>query len=62
MTKPTYEDALAFLEAQDIKLFNYQKAVLKLFWDNVDSYFIPYSYCGRGFNFMNIKEKELCKE
>lgn len=34
MTKPTYEDALAFLEAQDIKLYNYQKEMIKLFWDN----------------------------
>ena len=34
MAKPTYEDALAFLEAQDIKLYNYQKEILKLFWDN----------------------------
>lgn len=30
----TFEDALAFLEAQDIKLYNYQKEMLKLFWDN----------------------------
>ena len=36
MNKPTYEDALAFLEAQDIKLYNYQKEMLKLLWDNKD--------------------------
>ena len=58
MTKPTFEDALTFLESQDIKLFAYQKEMLKLFWENKDSYFIPYSYCGRRFNFMNTKEKE----
>ena len=34
MTKPTFEDALAFLEAQDIKLYNYQKEIIKMFWDN----------------------------
>lgn len=34
MTKPTYEDAFAFLEACDIKLYNYQKEMIKLFWDN----------------------------
>lgn len=34
MTKPTYEDALAFLEAQDIKLYDYQKEMLRMFWDN----------------------------
>ena len=37
MTKPTYEDTVAFLEAQDIKLYNYQKEMLKLFWDNEDT-------------------------
>ena len=36
MTKPTYEDAIAFLEAQDIKLHNYQKEMIKLLWDNKD--------------------------
>lgn len=34
MTKPTYEDALAFLEAQDIKLYDYQKEMLETFWDS----------------------------
>ena len=36
MTKPTFEDAISFLESQDIKLYNYQKEMLKLFWDNKD--------------------------
>ena len=58
MTKPTYEDALTFLESQDIQLYDYQKVMLKLFWDNKDTYFIPYGYCGRRFNFMNTKENE----
>ena len=37
----TYEDALAFLEAQDIKLYNYQKEMLKLFWDNEETDRLP---------------------
>ena len=36
MTKPTYEDAITFLESGDIKLHNYQKEMLKLLWENKD--------------------------
>lgn len=56
MTKLTYEDVLVFLDSQGIQLFEYQKAILKLFWDNKNSYLIPYGYCGRRFNFMNTEE------
>ena len=41
MAKPTYEDALDFIEAQDIKLYNYQKEMIKLFWENKDVDHLP---------------------
>lgn len=34
MTKPTHEDALAFLKTQNIELYDYQKEMLETFWDS----------------------------
>jgi spore cortex formation protein SpoVR/YcgB (stage V sporulation) len=39
MTKPTYEDALAFIEVQGIQLYDYQKELLKNMLEKETYYF-----------------------
>ena len=71
MTKPTYEDAIAFIEAQGIQLYDCQKDILRTTIENEKFYF----FAARGrqhrdltldtiilFNELFIKERELCKE
>lgn len=41
MAKPTFEDAIAFVEAQDIQLYDCQKDMLKIMLENEKVYFFP---------------------
>ena len=55
MTKPTYEEALTFIEAQGIKLCDCQKALLQTMIENENFYFRPCTNSGRQFYYENIK-------
>ena len=42
MTKPTYEDALAFIQDElGIKLYDYQKVLLQHWYDGKEVHFLP---------------------
>ena len=55
MTKPTYEDAIAFIEAQDIRLLDYQKDLLKIILEKEICYFVPSRFYGRRLYLENVK-------
>ena len=55
MTKPTYEDALAFIEAQGIQLYDCQKELLKNMLEKETYYFVPSRFCDRRLYLENLK-------
>ena len=55
MTKPTYEDAIAFLEAQDVQFLGCQKELLKIMLEKETCYFVPSRFCGRRLYLENLK-------
>ena len=55
MTKPTYEDALTFFEAQGVQLLDSQKEILKIMLEKETFYFIPSRFYGRRLYLENFK-------
>lgn len=42
MTKPTFEDALTFIQDElGITLYDYQKYLLRYWWNGEEIYFLP---------------------
>ena len=68
MTKPTYEDAIAFIQDElGIKLYDYQKDLLHYLWDGKEICFLPARHNPRadmlGYTAIDMlmrKENELC--
>jgi hypothetical protein len=56
MTKPTFEDALLFIENElDIQLLQFQKEILRIMFEKENSYFVPSRFCGRRLYLENLK-------
>lgn len=56
MTKPTYEDALLFIENElGIQLLQFQKEFLRMMFEKETSYFVPSRFCGRRLYLENFK-------
>ena len=56
MIKPTYEDALSFIENElGIELLDSQKEVLKKILEGKTYYFLPSRFCGRRLYLENLK-------